>query len=298
MGEAVHRLVEAARKACKWHAGRIEDVSGELKHGVAERIPDLDKRLGDQVARHELPPDPPSTHEELAGGHRPDAPLLVADELDRMLGTEATWGNMVEQNRTFETWARSPDGTPLPPLNRDAVLSCWDMILYAGVRSGALEHADVRRIYEWFPQNQPSKMYLQHGGRVSESTQIDSDTWAERFKTMLTPHGLQPFTPGDHLGPQPQRGDLIVWGTEEYPLCHVAVATERFIGEGSSRSPEVYSFWPPPGNFDLHEGSWATVDMLKTASVKELTDYMVDPPVGSNADRFTSPVVSFGRGPW
>ncbi|MBF6164013.1 hypothetical protein IU486_04390 [Streptomyces gardneri] len=300
MGEAVHRLLGATSKAVKWRKGHSDAVTGELRHGVAEHSLDTDEHCGYRVARSEFASSDTavSAPGEIAGGRRPDAPLLVADELDTMLGIEATWGNMVEPNRTFEMWARSPDGTPRPPVNRDAVLSCWDLILEAGVRSGVLEHADIRRMYEWFPLNEPSNWYRQHGGKVSESIQDDSDAWGERFKRMLAPHGLQLFTPGDHLCPQPRRGDLIVWATEEYPLTHVGVFTGRFVGEGSSRSPEVYTFWPPPGNFDMHEGSWATVTALKTASAKELTDYMVDPPPGSNADRFTSPVLYFARGPW
>ncbi len=132
------------------------------------------------------------------------------------------------------------------------------------------------------------------------STTNETIGWEERFKAMLAPHGLQPFPPGDgHLGRQPRRGDLVVWAAEETRLAHVAVATGRMLGEGVDRSPEVYSFWPPPGHFHVAEnGSRSTVDVLKMTSVKELTDYMVNPPTGSNADRLTSPVVSFGRGPW
>ncbi len=130
MDEAVHRLTEATRKACTWHAGNTKYVSGELEHGVAERIPDLDKHLGDQAARHELSPDPASTHDEPAGEHRPDAPLLVADELGRMLGTEATWGNMVE-----------PDVRDVGTLTR------WDPATTAEPGCGAvlLGHVVVRR---------------------------------------------------------------------------------------------------------------------------------------------------------
>ncbi len=106
--------------------------------------------------------------------HPPTMSLLAST--DRMLPywSRTNWAGCwaprrhgeIWLNRTFETWARSPDGTPLPPLNRDVVLSCWDMLLCAGVRSGALKHADVRRIYEWFPQIIPRRCRMTRSRRL------------------------------------------------------------------------------------------------------------------------------------
>ena len=109
------------------------------------------------------------------------------------------------------------------------------------------------------------------------------------------PNGRQVYRVGDPDGPQPNRGDIITWNGEG----HVAMATGR-INEADG-SPEVMTFWPPPGEHAPNEkGSWARKDQVKRSTVRQLYDYMINPPRPDEkyVNEQGEVVVEFGPGPW
>lgn len=95
----------------------------------------------------------------------------------------------------------------------------------------------------------------------------------------LFPHGKQLFIPG---GPQPQRGDVIMWGD----AAHVVMATGR---KGLDGSPEVYSFWTwPKYATDFTSVSRATLtDAVQLTTIDKLTSF-----VGNDLE------IWYGRGLW
>lgn len=212
---------------------------------------------------------------------QPDAPLVVADELDRIhsSGVRARWANFHKAEvarREFEAWILSPTEGPLPPLHPDSGLNCQEMLLRAAVRKNVLTHAELHRMYE------PIAKYR----RRWWVRKIPKD-WGETIARALLPHEKRHYRPGDSADLQPQRGDVIVWNDAN----HVAMATGRMARDGS---PEVYSFWPPPKGelkMDPVTTSWGAVtDAVQITSIVELTPFVRKdgPP----------PDIWFGRGPW
>lgn len=223
-----------------------------------------------------------STTPDISPGHEAhpqdqrDAPLIVANELDRLhlSGVRARWEPVEEAespSRKFEAWMRSPTEGPLPPLSPDSGLNCWEMLLWAGARKNVITHAELHSMY----------------APLAEGRLTGEHTFRSKWK--LLPDEFRVYKPGDSASPQPERGDVIVWGESE----HVAMATGRTARDGS---PEVYSFWPAPKHdftVDPVTGSSATVtDAVQLTSIDELHPFINKP-----TSTWVSQIL-FGRGPW
>lgn len=233
------------------------------------------------------------------------AQLAVADEMEKMLGTQATWVSFLDSDRTLVHWAKNTE-RPLPKLDRHARINCWDALLIAGVRSGRLSHANVHGFYTGLGF---------YAGLGELATDVRKEgAWLRGLPRRLIggpmPYPVSGFDPvkvqkyAEELGTSSdelvamltlQRGDLFVWNSSD----HAAMFTGNFVGIGKDRSPEVYTFWPPPGPHNPDAtGSWARVDRIKTSTVKELTDYIVDPPSDTVLKKLPVRVIWHGRGPW
>ncbi len=255
---AVDRAIEGTDATAAEHLKHVMDGTGQLAHREDEQ-PDFG------LPGHEARPR-----------DRRDAPLLVADELERIHQSraQARWQPLetaASPWREFEAWMISPVERPLPPLSVKSGLNCWEMLLWAGVRSQVIAHADVHRIYA----------PLAEGRRVG--------ALSFRTKWELLPDEFQIYPRGQSTGLPLDRGVLIVWGES----AHAAIATGRTSRDGS---PEVYSFWPPPKHeftVDPNTGSRDTVtDAVQITSIDELHPF-INPP-----SRTTSRQILFGRGPW
>jgi hypothetical protein len=88
---------------------------------------------------------------------------------------------------------------------------------------------------------------------------------------------------------RPRRGDLVFWNGPS----HISIATGRPHEDGS---PEVLTFWPPPGEHCPNgQGDWSRVDAVKKSSINELLAYVPAEPAGGGV---RAVVVEFGPGPW
>lgn len=195
-------------------------------------------------------------------------------EMERLEGIPCTWGNFDKSDRTFQNWAESPTARPLPLLRPETVLNCYEMILYAAVRGSVQTHADVHAIYSF---------------RKTADGRPPAE-WFDRLPDLLAPHGRQRFRLADRNGPRPRRGDLVFWNGS----IHISIATGRTYRDGS---PEVLTFWPPPGEHcPNRNGDWSRLDAVKKSSIRELLDYVPTVPTDEGFGRAV--VVEFGPGPW
>lgn len=137
---------------------------------------------------------------------------LVDDAASRAMqaevGTTMVWRPSGPRSGTdFESWASAASESPFPAVTAATVMNCWEAVLLAAYRAGAIDWNWIHNLYTATPT----------------SDWVDAMTRGPR-----TPYRI----PGP--GPQPQRGDLVFFNG----LAHVALAT----GNGS----DVYTFWPPP----------------------------------------------------
>lgn len=225
------------------------------------------RRSGEEQPAHGHSPCPETHHQD-----RPDAPLLVANALERLhlSGTRAKWVTYHPAEagcRKFEAYMVSPTERPLPPLDPDSGLNCVEMLLYAAAQTKAITHAELHRIYA------PIGEFRRTG--------LFPKDWKPTLMGELLPHGKRLYIPGDPVSPQPQRGDVVMTIRGD---SHGMVATGRMSEDGS---PEVYSFWPAPKDLftrDPRTGAFSAVtDAVQITSLDEL---------GFSKD------VWFGRGPW
>ncbi len=212
----------------------------------------------------------PAVHEAQPQDQR-DAPLIVADELERIhsSGVRARWERLAlaeSPHREFEAWMTSPTEGPLPPLSPDSGLTCWEMLLWAGARNNVISHAKLHRMY----------------AQLAEFRRTGMLSWP--LKRDLLPHEVRRYIPGDSANLPPQRGDVIMWGNG----AHVAMATGRTAPDGA---PEVYSFWPPPKH-PVPRSEAMVTDAVQITSIDEL-ERVVNPP-----HRRPPREILFGRGPW
>lgn len=210
-----------------------------------------------------------------------DTPLLVADEIDRIhsSGAKATWASFFRPDipmRKFEAWAHAPSEGPLPPLDPNSGLSCWEMFLWAAARKKVITHAELHELYA------PLR------GRVVRS-ELPPRDWARRVGQALLPPDRQNYVLRDPASPLPKRGDLIMWGDNAH---HVVMATGHL---GNDSSPEVYSFWMHPNDLltrdEITRSSTTVIDAIKISTINELHSYVVEPGDPELA-------IWFGRGPW
>jgi hypothetical protein len=125
------------------------------------------------------------------------------------VGTTMVWRPSGPGSGTnFESWASAATETPFPAITSTTVMNCWEAVLLAAYRAGAINWTWIHNLY----------VSTLTSNWVSTMTRGARRTYA---------------VPGPNLA-MPQRGDLVFFNG----LAHVALAT----GNGS----EVYTFWPPP----------------------------------------------------
>jgi hypothetical protein len=138
--------------------------------------------------------------------------VRAADEMRGMVGQEATWnpsGPAGSPNPTnFAAWAAAPSETTLPALSAAFVLNCWEAVLVAAFRQGAINWQWIHNLYVTVP--------------------------AGNWVATMTRGARHTYNVGGVNPAMPSRGDLVFFNG----LAHVAMAT----GTGS----DVYTFWPPP----------------------------------------------------
>jgi hypothetical protein len=254
------------------------EVADTLRNAIKSEVR-TDVELGKQLSQ--FGPDAAMTRQSSASESGRNGSLAVADYLEKISNSkvEAIWRNMHprETRRDFEDWTRSPVETPLFALCPDVSLNCWEMILYAATRSGVISHAELHSFY-------PPKRGPDNAVPV---------TWFRDIPKMLIKDGVHRWSP-DADGPQPQRGDLIIWSGSE----HVAVATGR---TGTDGSPEIYEFFPLPDTFseDMDTGSLATVTKaIRVSTVADSTRNLLDFWARYFESEYEPDPIIFGRGRW
>jgi hypothetical protein len=131
-----------------------------------------------------------------------------SEALAGMVGTRLSWKpSGPSSGTTFQLWASAASESPFPAVGPGTLINCWEVVLLAAHRGGALPWSRIHTLY----------------------TATPFASWQATLTTgpVRRYGGKAPVTP-------PQRGDLVFFDG----LAHVALAT----GKGS----EVYTFWPPP----------------------------------------------------
>jgi hypothetical protein len=136
----------------------------------------------------------------------------AAGEMGVMVGQQAKWQPSGPTGSTptptdFASWASAPAEAPFPALTSAVVLNCWEAVLLAAYKAGAINWTWIHNLYA-----------------------TPSAGWV----AMMTRGARQTYTVGGPHPNMPNRGDLVFFNG----LAHVAMAT----GSGS----DVYTFWPPP----------------------------------------------------
>jgi hypothetical protein len=170
----------------------------------------------------------------------------VADEMQRIVGVQATWAPSGRLSGTsFERWVAAPVEESAPDLNyKSTTMNCWEMVLLAAYQANALTWSWLHDLYE----------------NLSDA----------KLMLGLAPHGLTELRPLDPASPRPARGDVVIWDD----ASHVALAA----GERDKSGQElVYSFWPEnrPIAFTLDRVKVATI----AGQTEALYDSFNDPPV-------------------
>ena len=128
--------------------------------------------------------------------------------LGDLVGTHLSWKPSGPASGTaFQVWASAATEAPFPALSPATLINCWEVVLLAAYRGGALPWSRIHSLYAATP--------------VAD------------WKTSLTTGPLRRYGGKAPVTP-PLRGDLVFFDG----MAHVALAT----GKGS----EVYTFWPPP----------------------------------------------------
>lgn len=181
--------------------------------------------------------------------------LDTAETMTGMIGEEATWrGSGPGSATTFESWASAPTETAAPPLGASTVINCWEMVLYAGYKAGSISWSWIHDLYAGSGQG----------------------AFPDGWEAIMSPD-TAPYVPGSTLL---NRGELIFFDG----ISHVALAT--------GNKDEIITFWPPPDvAFDTSAPGYATLDKVKTSSIKELSDWM-------SSSFGAAPVVTHGHPGW
>ncbi|MGW5387603.1 hypothetical protein [Nocardia sp. NPDC003963] len=227
----------------------------------------------------------------------------VAVELERIRssGVRSRWVNFVETEvpcRKFEAWIHAPTEGPLPALGPDSGMNCYEMLFYAAVQRKRMSHAQLRELYK------PLRI-----GGTPRAHFPASPYWGKRVTAGMLPHGWRHYTPGDPDGLDLEPGLVVMWGNGS----HAAVTSGGFRGVGPARSPEIYSFFPPPKDFLTRSyseirnpvtgtvestGSIGTVtDAVQLTSIDELTPHLIPGEVGRHSPALP-PTIRIGPGPW
>jgi hypothetical protein len=152
------------------------------------------------------------------------------------VGTTMVWrGSGPGSGTDFERWASAPTATAFPAVTATTVMNCWEAVLLAAYRAGAVSWNWIHHLYTGiaFGTGVPWETAMLRSGRT----------------TYRIP-GPNPV--------MPQRGDLVFFNH----MDHVALAT------GSAS--EVFTFWPPP-NTPFTKGG--TTDKVKKFTIEALVSW-------------------------
>jgi hypothetical protein len=171
----------------------------------------------------------------------------VAGQMGSMLGQSAKWvPSGPGSGNTFESWASAATEGAAPTLQPITTINCWEMVLLAAFRTGAI---DWKWIHDAYTASPPGR-------------------WDIYLAQRLTPSGRQTYNTASPAGPRPQRGDVVLF----HGIDHVALATG---GRDATGGAEVYSFWPPPDKPSIR----GTVDAVKITSIEKLARVMGPVPI-------------------
>ncbi|MDH4474086.1 MAG: DUF4157 domain-containing protein [Fluviicola sp.] len=168
----------------------------------------------------------------------------VANEMQSMVGQKAKWKGSAPSlytgaPNTFVKWAEAKTESKAPVLSSVTVINCWEMVLLAAYRSGAITWDFIH------------KLYLNTTGN-----------WGDELPKRLTSGGRTTYDIVKKT-PKLKRGELVFFDG----ASHVALAT----GNGD----EILTFWPPPNTAFTAGG---TIDAVKVSTIKALYTYMKNDP--------------------
>lgn len=160
-----------------------------------------------------------------------DASGLSSDGTTKYYGTD------------FAAWALGKGGEWLMAtgeLPRTTTLNCWEAILYAAYKVGALTWRDLNTVY----------------------TTVAADPDLSLMTAMVGTHPRYAYVNG---ASEPERGDLVFFDG----LAHVALAAGRKRGTETV----IYSFWPAP-DVEFSDSLNGTADRVKECTIEELVTVM------------------------
>lgn len=168
----------------------------------------------------------------------------VANEMQSMVGQKAKWKGSAPSlytgaPNTFVKWAEAKTESKAPVLSSVTVINCWEMILLAAYRSGAITWDFIH------------KLYLNTTGN-----------WGDELPKRLTSGGRITYDIVKKT-PKLKRGELVFFNG----ASHVALAT--------GNADQILTFWPPPNTAFTAGG---TVDAVKVSTIKALYTYMKNDP--------------------
>lgn len=167
------------------------------------------------------------------------------------VGTTMVWRPSGPSSGTdFQTWASAATETPFPAVTSTTVMNCWEAVLLAAYRAGALSWAWIHNLY---------------------TTVAFGPGWET---TMLRGGARTTYKVGGPNPVMPQRGDLVFFDN----IAHVALAT----GSGSN----VFTFWPPP-NTPFTPGG--TTDKVKVFTIEALVTWWTAHMGGTPVVEFGAP---------
>jgi|GEM_PF-6721538 len=167
----------------------------------------------------------------------------AAASMTSLLGRQSAWTpSGPGSSNTFDTWASAATEGAAPPVNSVTTINCWEMILLAAYRIGAVSWSWINNLYT--------------NPRPSNNAELTA--WYSSLPNRIT-RGTPVTYNQSTRSPAPQRGDLVFFDG----ASHVTLAT----GNGD----EVLTFWPPPNISSYGRG---TVDVVKTSSIHALSNWM------------------------
>ncbi|MCW3090730.1 MAG: hypothetical protein JWP81_1799 [Ferruginibacter sp.] len=178
---------------------------------------------------------------ELSGDELQHALFLLnedqtADEMTRMLGSRMRWRSSGPgSGTTFEIWASAATEGTAPTLTPGTIINCWEVVLLAAYRAGAINWSYIHNLYTAIPSS----------GWVGAMSQGP--------RTVYHVGGIN--------ATMPSRGDIVFFDG----IAHVALAN----GNGS----EVLTFWPPPDTPFTRDADNAVEDRVKLFTIEELSNW-------------------------
>ncbi|MGW3649396.1 eCIS core domain-containing protein [Streptomyces sp. NPDC000878] len=197
----------------------------------------------------------------------------TANRMQRGLGDKLRWknsdasglsttGDSEYYGTDFAAWALGKGGEWLMApgeLTRTTTLNCWEAILYAAYKVGALTWRDLNNVY----------------------TMVAANPGLSLMTAMVGAHPRSAYVNGVS---EPERGDLVFFNG----LDHVALAAGQKLGTDTV----VYSFWPAP-DVAFSDSLNGTVDRVKECTIEELVTVIQGwDPTGP------APVVEFADPAW